>query len=237
MLDLDNTSVCEECAMMCTDLQYEDADEDIVVYGDQEINAEEYEKATYGNLSKTQSEEEEEVKYNVAQSANDSVVLERKRRRLNEIIPNENTHDVSQSDTLINEKHTENTLNNVTKVVQGPTDDNDENESWKMWTMDMLTNDGDISMSMMNEAEQVSEGDKKFLYARAVHSNHSIQYHMQQIIERQKVVDEYRSMMMEGIGLTPLESNLHKYDLVVIFQIMQMIEADNFGTKRPSNQS
>ena len=35
-------------------------------------------------------------------------------------------------------------------------------------------------------------------------------------------------MMMEGMGLTPLESNLHKYDLVVISQIIQMIEVDNF---------
>ena len=65
------TSVCEECAMMCTELQYEDADKDLVVYGDQGINTEEYEKATYGDLTKTQSEEEEEVKYSVAQSAND----------------------------------------------------------------------------------------------------------------------------------------------------------------------
>ena len=51
---------------------------------------------------------------------------------------------------------------------------------------------------------------------------------MEQIIERQKVVDEYRSMTMEGMGLTSLESNLHKNDLVVISQIMQMIEVDNF---------
>ena len=29
-------------------------------------------------------------------------------------------------------------------------------------------------------------------------------------------------------GLNPLESNLHKYDLVIIFQIIQMIEADNY---------
>ena len=93
--------------------------------------------------------------------------------------------------------------------------------------MEMLTNDGIISMSMMNEPEQMSE-NKKFLYARAVHSNHLIKYHMQQIIECQKVVNEYRSMMMEGMGLTPLESNLHKNDLVVISQIMQMIEVDNF---------
>ena len=35
-------------------------------------------------------------------------------------------------------------------------------------------------------------------------------------------------MMMEGMGLTPLESNLHKIDPVVISQIMQMIEVDNF---------
>ena len=53
MLDLDSTSVCKECAMVCTELQYEDADEDQIVYGDQEINAEEYEKATYGNLMTT----------------------------------------------------------------------------------------------------------------------------------------------------------------------------------------
>ena len=59
-------------------------------------------------------------------------------------------------------------------VVQDPSDDNDRNELQKAWTMEMLTNDGDISTSMTNEQEQVSEQDKKFLYARAVHSNHSI---------------------------------------------------------------
>ena len=80
MLDFDSTSVCEECAMVCTELQYEDADEDQIVYRDQGINAEEYEKATYGDLMKAQSEEEEEVKCTVAQRANDSVILERKRR-------------------------------------------------------------------------------------------------------------------------------------------------------------
>ena len=67
MLDLDNTSVHEECAMVCTELQYEDASEDKVVYRDQGINTEEYEKATYGDLMKTQSEEENEVKCTVAQ--------------------------------------------------------------------------------------------------------------------------------------------------------------------------
>ena len=87
-------------------------------------------------------------------------------------------------------------------------------------------------MSMMNEAEQVSEEDKKFLYARAEHSNHSIQYHVQQIIDRQKVVSEYRSLAMEEMGLTLLEATLHKYDQVDISQIMQMIEADNFWPQK-----
>ena len=80
---------------------------------------------------------------------------------------------------------------------------------------------------MTNELEQTSEEYKKFLYARATYSNHSIEYHMQQNIERQKVVHEYRSMTMEGMGLTLLELNLHKNDLVGISQIMQMIEVDN----------
>ena len=50
MLDLDNINVSEECVMKCTELQYEDADEDVVVYRDQGINTEEYKKATYGDL-------------------------------------------------------------------------------------------------------------------------------------------------------------------------------------------
>ena len=67
MLDLDSTSVSEECAMVCTELQYEDASKDQVVYGDQGISVEEYKKATYGDLTKSQSEEEDEVKCTVAQ--------------------------------------------------------------------------------------------------------------------------------------------------------------------------
>ena len=41
MLDLDSTSVSKECAVVCTELQYEDAEEDLIVYRDQGINAEE----------------------------------------------------------------------------------------------------------------------------------------------------------------------------------------------------
>ena len=66
--------------MVCTEPQYEDASEDEVVYGDQGIYTEEYEKATNGDLMKTQSDEENEVKCTVTQRANDSVFLERKKR-------------------------------------------------------------------------------------------------------------------------------------------------------------
>ena len=67
MLDWDSTSGSEECAMVCTELQYEDASKDQVVYGDQGISAEEYEKAMYDDFTKTQSEEEEEIKCTVTQ--------------------------------------------------------------------------------------------------------------------------------------------------------------------------
>ena len=88
-------------------------------------------------------------------------------------------------------------------------------------------NDSNMSMTMTNGLEQVSEDYKKFLYARATHSNHVVQYHMQQIIERQKVVNKYRSIMMEGMSLIPLESNSYKSDPVVISHTIQMIEVDN----------
>ena len=35
-------------------------------------------------------------------------------------------------------------------------------------------------------------------------------------------------MTMEGLDLIPLESNLHQYHLVIISQIINMIESDNF---------
>ena len=183
MLDLDSTSVSEECTMVCTELQYEDASKDEVVYGDQGISTEEYEKATYGDLTKTQSEEEDDVKCTVAQRANDSMILERKRRRLNEKDPNKKSDDYNQSDTPINKWSTINSINESTSEVQGPMDDDNENESRKAWTMEMLMNDGDISANMMNEAESMSDDEKMFLYARAMHSNHLIQYHMHQIME------------------------------------------------------
>ena len=117
MLDLDNVSVHEECAMVCTELQYEDASEDEV----KGISTEEYEKATYGN------EEENEVKCTVAQRANDSVILERKKRRFNNNNPEEKTNDNNQCDTPISQKSTENSINELTPVAQGPTEDDNKN--------------------------------------------------------------------------------------------------------------
>ena len=110
-------------------------------------------------------------------------MLERKRRRLNENTPDRKSDDNDQSDAPISKRSTVNLINRLTSEVQGPLDDDNENESRKVWTMEMLTNDGDISMNMTNEVESMSDDEKMFLYARAVHSNHSIQYHMHQIME------------------------------------------------------
>ena len=228
MLDLDIISVREECAMVCTELQYEDASEDEVVYGDQGINTEEYEKATYGDLIKYQSEEENEVKCTVAQRANDSVILERKKRRLNNNNPEEKTDDSNQCDMLISESSTENSINESTPEAQGPTEDDNKNESRKAWTMEMLMNVFDNSTNTTSEEESMSDNERMFLYAWAVHSNHSIQYHMHQIIKWQKVIDKYRNMTIEGLDLILLESNLHRYHPVIISQLINMIDSDNF---------
>ena len=228
MLDLDSTSVREECAMVCTEPQYEDASEDEVVYRDQGINTEEYEKTIYGNLMQTQSDEENDVKCTVAQRANDSVILERKKRRFNHNDPEENSGNYNQCEMMISDAGTEKSINEMIPETKGPMDDGNRNESQKAWTMEMLVNGGDISTNTTNEEESMSDDEKMFLYARAVHLNHSIQYTMHQIIERQKVIDEYRNMMMEGMDLISLESNLHRYHPVIISQIINMIEADNF---------
>ena len=66
----------------------------------------------------------------------------------------------------------------------------------------------------------------QFLYARAVHANHMIQYHMNEISERQRVVDEYRFMADEGRELIPLESDKHRSDPVIIQHTMQMIDTN-----------
>ena len=42
------------------------------------------------------------------------------------------------------------------------------------------------------------------------------------------MVNEYRSMIVDRMYLTPLESNLYKRDPVVISHIIHMIEVDIF---------
>ena len=123
---------------------------------------------------------------------------------------------------------TVNSLNESMSEVQGPTDDNNKNKPRKAWTMEMLMNGSDISGNTMNEEVSKSEDERMFLYARAVNSNHSIQYHMHQIMKRQRVVNKYRNMTMEGMDLIPLELNLHKFHPVIISEIINMIELDNF---------
>ena len=52
MMDLDDTSVSEECAMVCMDICNEDWDEDIIMYGDQGVSTEEHDEAMYKELTK-----------------------------------------------------------------------------------------------------------------------------------------------------------------------------------------
>ena len=226
MMDLDNTSVSKECVMVCMDVHYEDWDKDIIMYGDQGVSTEEHDEVTYTELMKMESDEEQEIKYNMALCTNDSVSLEKKQRRLNENTPEENVYDISHSDVSINENSTANLFIDKATTVQGPMRNNKKIESQKACTMEMMMNNGNILMTTMIEHEQAKENHKKFLYARAIHANHTMQYHIQQIMECQKVVDEYRSMVDLGRDLIPLESNLFKSDLVVISQIIYRIDMD-----------
>ena len=120
----------------------------------------------------------------------------------------------------------EEAINKEINTVQGPTSYNEGIESQKAWTMEIPMIDGDISTMEADEQEQIEENNKKFLYGRAVYPNHMIQHHMQEIIERQRLVDEYRSMADGKRELIPLELDLFKKDLVINQHIMQMIDTN-----------
>ena len=94
-MDLGDSSVCEECAMICTDVYSNDESEDMIVCGDQGISSEKYDEDMYGDLMNTDSDDDQVIKYNVALLAKDSVSLEKKRRRLNRDIPSEATNHLS----------------------------------------------------------------------------------------------------------------------------------------------
>ena len=53
-----------------------------------------------------------------------------------------------------------------------------------------------------------------------------IQYHIHEISERQRIVDEYQFMADEGRERIPWKSEKHKSDPVVNQHIMQMIDTD-----------
>ena len=77
-MDFGDSSVCEDCAMICTDVYSNEEYEDLIVYGDQGISTKSYDEEIYGDLLKTDSYEERIVKYNVTLCAQDSVSLEKK---------------------------------------------------------------------------------------------------------------------------------------------------------------
>ena len=213
LLDFGDSSVCEECAMICTDAYSDEEYKSVVVYGDQGISTATYDEETYRDLLKCDSDEEPFVKYNVALCVKDSVSLEKKRRRLNRNTPNETESQLSL-------------INRSIDTVPHPTCNDEEDDSRKVWTMGIPTNDGDISTINTAEQTQIEDRNKQFLYARAVHANHMIQYHMNEIMERQRVVDKYRLMADEGRELIPFELDMHRFDLVVIQHTMQMIDTD-----------
>ena len=78
LMDLGNSSVCEECTMICTDIYSDEEYEEMVVYGDQGVTSRKFDEDTYGELMNTDSDKEKIVKYNVALCAQDSVSLEKK---------------------------------------------------------------------------------------------------------------------------------------------------------------
>ena len=80
LMDFGDSSVCEECAMICTDAYSDEEYENVIVYGDQGISTKTYDEETYQDLLKSDSDEESVIKYNVALCIKDSVSLEKKQR-------------------------------------------------------------------------------------------------------------------------------------------------------------
>ena len=226
MMDLGHNSVCEECAMICTDIYSDKEYKEIVVYGDQGISSRKYDEDTYGELMNTDSDEEKIVNYNVALCTQDSVSLEKNRRWLNRDIPSEDVNNLSQSHNEISGIDRKEAINKEIDTVQGPTSYDEKIESQKAWTIEMPMMDGDISTMETDEQEQIEDNNKKFLDARAEHTNHMIQHHMHEILECQRVVEEYRSMANGERDMIPLESDQYKNDLVINQHIMQMIDTD-----------
>ena len=185
LMDLGDNSVCEECAMICTDAHSDEEYEEMVVYRDREITSRKFDEDTYGELMNTDSDEESMVKYNVALCAQDSVSLEKNQRWLNRDIPSEEENQLCLSHNKINRTDNEEAINKENNTVKGPARYDDKIELQKAWTMGMPMINGNISMMETEELEQIEDNNKKFLYARAVHANHMMQHHMHEILECQ----------------------------------------------------
>ena len=78
IMDLGDSSVCEECAMICTDIYSDEEYEEMVVYGDQGITSRKFDEAMNGELMNTDSDEEKIVDYNMDLCTQDSVSLGKK---------------------------------------------------------------------------------------------------------------------------------------------------------------
>ena len=152
LMDFSDSSVCEECVMICTDVYSDEEYKNLIVYRDHGISTKTYNEETYGELLKTDSDEESIVKYNVALCAQDSVSLEKKRRRLSRDIPSDTESHLSL-------------INGEIDTVPCPTSNDDKDELRKAWTMGMPTIDGDISMINTEELTQIEDCNKQFLYA------------------------------------------------------------------------
>ena len=72
-----DSSVCEECAMICTDVYSDEEYEEMVVYRDQGNTSRKFDEDTYGEIMKTESNEDQVIKYNVALCTQESMSLEK----------------------------------------------------------------------------------------------------------------------------------------------------------------
>ena len=97
--------------MICTDIYSDEEYKDLIMYRDQGISTKTYDEETYGDLLKTDSDKEPVVEYNVAICAQDSVSLEKKRRRLNRDIPSDDESRLSLFHNVLNRTDNEDALN------------------------------------------------------------------------------------------------------------------------------
>ena len=80
-----------------------------------------------------------------------------KKRHLSKEDPDKKSDNYNQSDASTNKLSTVNSINESMSEVQGPTDDNNKNESRKAWTMEMLMSGGNISPNTTNEEVSMSD--------------------------------------------------------------------------------